>query len=301
MKKILFAFLIQLFSIITLQAQDIVEFDYELDAYYSNVSAFIDLDRDANITDGSSMSERQLYQRLLLNSLTPNIFLMEFSLHPMSIGGLYYRDNNENLYTESKLKKFHLVKSLTAGFDEPYSISMFLGHMIVFTKKNSTRAGNNRAYTGVLLTVGDKTIKDNKAHLDTWVNIEFKLKGTRDKKNADLDWSFRFGSRMHTEKDFADSIYIGARRKSIDYDKSIFSIVYNSAFSTMFAVSADTFEIIEGEAMVEKVYPSSIEGLSISLGIGYIYISDDKYLGILRDEGVDNHQLILRPNLKYKF
>ncbi len=282
-------------------AEDLVEYDYELDAYYTNVSAFIDIDRDKNITDGSNMTEVELYKSLFFGSLSPNIFLLEASLHPMGIAGLYYRKLNENQYTTESLQNFNLVKTLTAGYEEPYSLSMFIGRMIVFKKKNTTRVGNNRAYTGFLFSIGDKTIKDNRSYDDTWINIEFKLKGTRDKENADLDWSFRVGSRVHKKGDFVDSLYIGARRKSIDYDKSVLSIIHNSAFSFMFAVNSDTFEIIETEILLEKVYPSAIKGLSLSFGVGYLFTSDNKYLGILRDDGVDNHKLIFRPNFKYKF
>ena len=301
MKSIFLASLVFLASLSSLFGQDLVEFDYEVDAYYSNVSAFIDLDRDANITDGSKMTELELYKSLFFDSFSPNIFLMEISVHPMGIAGLYFRDANEDLYTKVKVQDFNIIKALTAGFAEPYSFSFFLGHMMVFSKKNSTRPGNNRAYTGILFTVGDKIIKDNKSYDDGWLNIEFKLKGTRDKVNADLDWSFRVGSRVHQNGNFTDSLYIGARRKSIDYDKSIFSLIYNSAFSSMIAISADTFNIIEGELIVDKVYPTSVEGLSLSFGVGYLFTSDEKYLGALKDEGVDNHQLIFRPNFKYKF
>jgi hypothetical protein len=68
-----------------------IEYDYELDAYYSNVSAFIDLDKDNNITDATHYTEAQIYTDLILNTFNPNIFLLEASVHPMGIGGLYFR------------------------------------------------------------------------------------------------------------------------------------------------------------------------------------------------------------------
>ena len=282
-------------------AEDLIEYDYELDSYYTNVSAYVDLDRDREITNGLDLSEGMIYKELFTNAFTPNIFLVEAAVHPMGIAGLYFRSLNENLYTNAKVQDFNIIKALTAGYAEPYSLSLFLGRMMVFSKTNSDRPGNNRAFMGYLFSIGDKTIKDNRSYNDKWLNFEVKLKGTRDLRNSDLDWSFRVGGRFHDDKDFADSLYIGARRKSIDYDKSIFSLIHNSAFSTMLAISADTYEIIEGEIIVEKVYPTSMEGLSLSFGVGYLYTSNNKYLNILRDDGVDNHQLIFRPNFKYKF
>ncbi len=291
-----------LFFIISnnLFCDDLIEYDYELDFYYTNVSAFIDLDRDNNITDAISYSETEIYSDLFFNTFSPNIFLLEASLHPMGIGGLYFRKDHKDLYDKSSIDDFNLVKALSAGYEEPYALSFFIGRMVVFKGKEDGYIGKNRAFVGTLITIGDYSIKDNSAHYDRWYNIEFKLKGTREKRNSDLDWSFRVGARVHQNSDFTDTLYIGARRSSIDYKKSIWSFIHNSAFSTMIAVSSKSFKLTESEVILEKKWPVAwSEKMSFGLGIGYLYNSGKKYQGELREEGVDNHQLIFRPNLKW--
>jgi len=281
-------------------ADDLIEYDYEVDIYYSNISAYIDLDRDNNITDAINFSEDEIYTNLISNAFNPNIFLLEASIHPMGIAGLYFRKNHEDLYIKSKIQDFNWIKALTAGFEEPYALSFFVGRMMIFKNKEDDYIGKNRGFVGTLLSIGDYTIKDNFAHYDKWYNIEFKLKGTKEKKDKDLDWSFRVGTTIHENSNFVNNIYVGARRSSIDYKKSDWSIIYNSAFSVMVAVSADSFELTESEFMVEKKWPLSwSEKISFGLGIGYLYNSGNKYTGKLREEGVDNHQLIFRPNLKF--
>jgi len=283
-----------------LLGDDLIEYDYEIDAYYSNVSAFIDLDRDNNITDATNHTETQIYTDLILNTFSPNIFLLEFSVHPMSVGGIYFRKNHEEMYEETKIEEFNIVKAVTAGYEEPYALSFFIGRMMVFKNKESDHIGKNRAFVGTLLSIGDYTIKDNMTHYDKWYNIEFKLKGTRDKKDRDLDWSFRIGTMLHENKDFEDSIYVGARRSSTDYKKSVWSFIDNSAFSVMVAVSAETFNFTESEVILEKKWPLSwSEKMSFGLGIGYLFNGGNKYNGELKGEGVDNHQIIFRPNLKW--
>ncbi len=285
-----------------LYAQLPIEYDYELDAYYSNISAFIDLDSENNITDATEYSEAKIYTDLILNSLSPNIFLVEAAIHPMPIVGLYFRDSHEDMYNRSNIQNFNMLKAITAGFEEPYSVSFFVGRMMIFKNrdKDSERVGKNRAFIGYLMSIGDSSIKDNFAHKDRWVNFEFKLKGTREKKNRDLDWSFRIGTMLHSNKDFVNSIYIGARRSSIDYKKGVWSLVYNSAFSSMLAVSSRTYKLTEAELIIEKKWPIKwSDKMSFGLGLGYLYNSGEKYAGLLRDEGIDNHQLIFRPNLKW--
>ncbi|MEA2091697.1 MAG: hypothetical protein U9O83_04925, partial [Campylobacterota bacterium] len=144
-----------------LLGDNLVEYDYEIDAYYSNVSAFIDLDRDNNITDATNFTEAQIYTDLILKTFNPNIFLLEASVHPMSVGGLAFRNNYEELYDKSKIQDFNMVKALTAGFEEPYALSFFVGRMMVFKNKENSRIGKNRAYVGYLVTIGDYSIKDN--------------------------------------------------------------------------------------------------------------------------------------------
>ena len=288
------------FGMWNLFGDDLIEYDYELDAYYSNVSAYIDLDKNNKIEDGTSYTETQIYSDLIANSLSPNIFLVEASVHPMGIAGLYFRQNNEDMYDRSKIQGFNWIKPLTAGYEEPYALSFFVGRMLVFKNKDQDHIGKNRAFVGTLVTIGDYTIKDNRAYYDKWGLIEFKLKGTRDKKDRDLDWSFRVGAHVHDNNDFADNIYIGARRSSIDYRRSGWSFIHNTAFSLMLAVSADKFTFTDAEITVEKKWPISwAKKMSFGLAVGYLYAGDDKYRGDLRDEGIDNHQLIFRPNLTW--
>ncbi|MEA2100767.1 MAG: hypothetical protein U9P72_11630 [Campylobacterota bacterium] len=295
---IIIFFLLNLFS--SVFAEDLVEFDYEIDAYYSNISAFIDLDRDINITDGSDFVESLVYKNLLLNSFSPNIFLVEASIHPMALSGIYFRHHHQSRYEESKIDNFNWVKTVTAGFEEPYSFSFFVGRMMVFKKKDGSRIGKNRAYVGYLLSVGNYTIKDNYAYEDEWINMEFKLKGTREKEIEDLDWSFRVGGKFHNNHDFVDTLYLGARRKSIDYKQSVFSFIYNSAFNTMVAFDAKKLQLTEAEFVLEKSFPLSwSDKMSFSIGLGYLFYSDAKYRGELKEDGVDNHQLIIRPNFKW--
>lgn len=298
--KFIYLFIFMLISQASLLAEHLVEYDYELDAYYSNVSAFIDLDPNKEITNAIDMSEQDIYTHLILNTFSPNIILFEASIHPMGIAGIYFRRHNESLYDESKFQGINLVKVITAGYEEPYSLSFFIGRMMIFKNKDSDKIGKNRAYMGYLTTIGNYTIKDNQTHYNRWLNFEFKLKGTRDKEDVDLDWSFRIGAKINNNKDFVNTIYFGARRSSIDYKKSVWSFVHNSAFSTLIAFSADTYRVTDTEIMLEKKWPISwSEKISFGLGIGYIYNSGEKYRGILNDEGINNHQLVLRPNFTW--
>ena len=293
-------FLGVILNLVSLYAQSTIEYDYEADIYYSNVSMFIDLDSEHNITDASDLTEVQLYRQLLANTFKPNIFLIELAVHPMPVAGLLFRKENESLYEEATVGDFNLVKSITAGFEEPYSISFFLGRMMVFNRKKDEHIGANRAYMGYLISMSDYSIKDNKAEHDKWVEFEVKVKGTRKFTHHVLDWSFRVGSRIHSNHDFTNSIYIGARRSRVDIDKDFLSWLDNSAYTLLLSASADTFELIEFQTTMEKKWTSTyFYNAVFGLEVGYLYYSGEKYRGALREQGINNHSLIIRPNISF--
>lgn len=295
-------FIFIIFFANALYGEDLVEFDYELDAYYSNISAFIDLDTANELQDASNKSEMDIYTTLFMNTLKPNIFLVEAALYPMPLFGVYFRKNNPKLYENAYIQNLNIVKSVTAGFEEPYSLSLFLGRMMLFNNATMHIAPvyENSAYIGYLFSVGDFSIKDNIAYGNRWMNFEFKLKGTRKKQDKDLDWSFRLGYKVNENKNFTDSFYFGARRTSIDYKKSAYSFLENSAFSTLVEMSASSYKLANAEFMVEKIFPLSwSKKISFGLGLGYLYTSGEKYSALLRDEEINTHQLIFRPNLKF--
>ena len=296
LKKLLYI----IFLVVFIKAEDIVEYDYDIDIYYSSVSAFIDIDTDKNVTDATNFTEKQIYTKLIKNTFEPNVFLVEASFHPMSWGGVWYRRHYPSQYEKANINDFNLVKALTAGWEEPYSISFFIGRMMIFKRENSKHIGRNRAFIGYLITLGNKSIKDNMSYKDYWSNIEFKLKGTRELKDRNLDWSFRTGYRHHNNNDFVDTIYIGARRSGIDFKKSIWSIKYNSAFESMLEFNAKSFSVTKAKLILEKKWPLSFfKKVTFGLGVGYLYYGGNRYKGALKEEGIDKHQLILRPNLKW--
>ena len=281
-------------------AESLLEYDYEADLYYSNVSMFIDLDSEHNVSDASNLTEVQLYSKLIANTFKPNIFLMELAVHPMPIAGLAFRKYNASLYQHSTLGDFNLVKSITAGFEEPYSVSFFLGRMMVFKRKNEKHIGANRAYVGYLVSMGSLSIKDNKAEPDKWVEVEMKIKGTRKFTHHLLDWSFRLGSRIHSNHNFTNSVYIGARRSRVDIDKDFLSWLDNSAYTLLLSASAETFDLIEVQTTMEKKWTSTLFYNAIfGLEIGYLYYSGEKYQGRLKEEGINTHSLIIRPNISF--
>ncbi|SFV74685.1 hypothetical protein MNB_SM-3-576 [hydrothermal vent metagenome] len=284
-----------IFFLLFLELQAKVEFTKDYDIYYSNISAYIYLDSAKKIEDASFKGEREIYKDLISKTFDPNIFLVEAAIHPLPIFGVYMKSKQKATY-----KKIEPIKAVTAGFEEPYSLSFFFGRMISFQKANEELSTKNRAFIGYLFSIGDYTIKNNSMYQNKWVRTEFKLKGTRKQKVQSLDWSFRIGTQINQSSDFANTFYFGVKRSRIDYKKTIYSFIYNSAYEALFEFNYD-FALVKSEVVFEKEFPIDffIGKFAFSLGVGYIYDSFNELQGNLKDIYQAEHRFIIRPNIRF--
>lgn len=189
-----------------------ISFDYELDAYYSNASIYIPLTNQA-IKDIGEAGEFEVYRTLALQSFNPRFFLIEASINPLPVLGLYLKREQRSFYDDFDISDdLNLIQAITEGFEEPYALSFFLGNVVRFSSPGEYEKTSNKGYTGFLLSVGDQHIKDNVAIDDNWHELEWKLKGDKRFRDRNLSWSFRLGSKTHSHQDITDVYYLGLRR-----------------------------------------------------------------------------------------
>jgi len=178
--------------------------DVELDPYYSNVGYYKSFS-DTPIKDLGEIDEINLYTHLLYSYQKAEFFLIEASINPLPIAGVYMKKNHPDIYKSADINNdFNYIESLTAGFEEPYAISFFLGNFVTFTSPKQKRNTNNKGFFGYLFSVGDKHIKDNEIINDNWFELEVKVKGDRKFEHSKLSYSFRFGTKVHNHPNIQD-------------------------------------------------------------------------------------------------
>ena len=275
-------------------------FDYELDAYYSNVSVEIPL-TDEPVPEGGTLSEWEVYRKLFLDSFHPRVLLFEASVYPMPVLGTYIKDHSPDTYDSFTVGNtgINVLETLTAGFQEPWAVSAFIGSEIDFTRDDQKRAGTNKGYMGYLVSYGAKHIKDNVLIDDPWWEFEWKLKGERERADEHLVWSFRTGLKNHSNQDISDILYVGARRSNLDFKAKFLSFLENSSFDASLELTQDHLEFARMDFVIGKKYPFKDKGFALALDIGVIYEKNIKYLGVLQDLQSDNVTLVIRPNIEF--
>lgn len=275
------------------------EWEFELDAYYTYLDLIGSL-TDQPIPDAGEKSELEIYRDLFLSSYLPRFFILEASINPMPCLGVLIKKNFRDFYEDSELESdVNLVKAITAGFEEPWAFSVVLGDVVTFTRPGEKKKEGNYGFMGYLMSVGNYHIKDNDLIRDDWYELEWKVKGDREYPQQKLHWSFRIGGKFHDNPDITDVYYASVRRSRLDYEASAKSIIKNGGIEYTFDVDADTFEFVRHYFTVDKKWPFKNKKFAFTLALGIIWESSKRYQGSLKEEKVDNFQVLLRPNIEF--
>lgn len=276
-----------------------ISFDYELDAYYTNASIYIPLTNQA-IKDVGETGEFEIYRTLALQSFSPRFFLIEASINPLPVLGLYLKREQRDFYDDFDIgDDLNLIQAITEGFEEPYALSFFLGNVVRFSSPGEVEKTKNKGYTGFLLSVGDQHIKDNVAIDDNWYEFEWKLKGDKRLRNKNLSWSFRLGSKIHDNKEITDVYYLGFRRSHFNKSKNDFSIFKNSGIDYKIEFDKDNGDLVAQQIFIDKKWPFKKSDGAFSLGIGLLQ-DVRKYSGSLESPNDDSDtSLIIRPSFTF--
>lgn len=277
------------------------EFELELDTYYSSFDVFLNL-ADTPIPEVGEKPEYEIYKDLIKSVLRPRVIALELSVNPMPALGVFIKKNMREQYSDAEFgRDFNLVKAITAGFEEPYAISLFLGNVVKFKKpgQDKNRVGN-MGWVGYLFSHGDYHIKDNSLIYDKWYEFEWKIKGDRIFPESKLSWSFRIGAKYHDHPEINDVVYISLRRSRLEFNDSAFSIMRNSAFEYTFDMDSEDMSAVQHKFFVEKKFPNKDIKSAFTLALGFIWDSGRKYSGSLAPDGAqESYQIILRPNLEF--
>lgn len=304
MKPIRFLVLLSIFSLLlagnSFSEEKATTFELQLDPYYSAIGVYNSL-TGKPIPHLKGKSETEIYKRLLSKFYMPRTLILEASINPLPYGGTLIRKHNKRFYDDTQVSEsLNLVKSVTAGFEEPWAFSIFLGNVVSFDSIKSDFLGKRKGYSGLLLDLGNKHIKDNVLIDDNWAQMELKLKGEQILKDRSLTWSFRVGSKFHEHKDISDSFFLGFRRSRTDFKQSGNFWMNNSGFTYASYFSQTNFKPIKHIFIVDKKFPFKKSRKAFCLGLGFVWESNNKYSGNLAaQDSSPNFQFLIRPNLEF--
>ncbi len=274
------------------------EWEYEIDPYYSNVAYYQTLD-DSPVPELGERSEAQVYSDLFFSSYLPRFFLIEASLNPMPVLGVLLKsDDAEDIYDDMTVtRKLNLVEVATAGFEEPYALSIFLGNMVKYRTKGGDHT-QSKGFMGYLASYGHLHIRKNELVQDRWGEFEWKIKGDRITTERLLSWSFRVGTKIHDNPYVTDEYYVAIKRERVEEKGDVFSWIKNGGIEFKYRVSQRTGKTIGQQIIIDKKIPLVDKGWVLSFGVGLVRETREKYSGPLSLEE-SNTAFVLRPSITF--
>jgi len=280
--------------------------EIELDPYYSAVGVYNSL-TGKPIPHLEVDSELEIYRELITKFYQPRTLIVEASLNPLPYAGTLIRRHQPGFYEDMQWSSnLNVVQAVTAGFEEPWALSIFLGNVVSFDTINKSFQGKRNGYSGLLIDLGTHHIKDNVLIKENWMQVEGKLKGEQILADRSLRWSFRGGAKFHENRYIADSFFVGFRRSRTDFKESGTGNfwLHNSGFEYVSDFSQKKLEPIRHYLVVDKKFPMKSSRMAFTLGLGFVWTGDKKYSGPLAvspsgTKTPNSFQFILRPNLEF--
>lgn len=281
------------------------EWEYELDPYYSNIAYFQNLDASP-IPELGERTEIEIYRDLFFRSYLPRFYLLEASVNPLPLMGVMVKDESNHIYENMTVSQdLNLVEAFTAGFEEPYATSLFLGNMVRYQAKsdggqNSSKNGlvQSKGFMGYLVSTGHLHIRQNQMVADRWWEFEWKIKGDQFIDHLDLSWSFRGGIKMHNNPLITDEFYVALKRERIQLNGNVYSWVENGGVEFKYRMDKNSGRSIGQQLILDKKIPLENDGWVLSLGIGFVRDTKHKYKGRLRSDK-DFTAFVFRPSLSF--
>jgi len=264
-------------------------------AYYTSAGLYLPL-TGAPTPDAGERTEAQIYWSLLRGALVPRFLVLEASVNPMPCLGLAAREWDWGYRHAEVGYGLNLVRALTAGFDEPFALSLFLGNATDFDV-SGRRDVRGRGYLGVVVSSGLGHILDNVLYQDRWMEAEVKLKGDRVSEEMKLSWSFRVGVKLHDSPWITDTAYLGLRRSRVDYQEGSL-LLANSGVEYRFDLSLDG-RPLRHFFLVDKKWPLGKGRAALVLGVGALWEAGATYRGVLAQRTTPAWQALVRPNVVF--
>ena len=282
-----------------------------LDPYYTGIDFTRSL-TDKPIPKTVMTNEFAFYLHLLKNIYLPRYFLIEASIYPLPLVGVYTRKYANDFYndTDVTFKGFNVnfVKAITTGFPEPWAASLFFGNVNDFVSDNGEDVVG-KGYGGLLFSAGNRHIVDNIMVNDNWFETEIKLKGTDIRESHDLSWSYAVGAKFHDNVDIKNTLYLSIKRNRIDFVKHkgrpiLNFFLYNSEQEVQIDFNMRQFylgKLSRVSFLFGKSFTVFDNNVAFSFGVGTLKIFEDGYSGHLQSQISNKWSLIFRPNVKLTF
>lgn len=205
------------------------------DIYKPYASIYFNLKRLQKPVALQQGEEGEIYLRLGRRLIFPSYVLFQITGYPLSALSSYLESDRYNIYNRFNiLSDLNILRSVGAGFEEPYAFSLFLGNILFLAYHDSAQQRlkqSGSALAGFLFSTGKHQIYNNIYLHDHWYQIELMLVGNlNEPKHRKIVWNFRIGAKLHQIEFLRDRFTLSIERSHTDWRATRWSLIKNSIF-----------------------------------------------------------------------
>jgi len=205
------------------------------DIYKPFTSIYFNLKRLQKLAALKKGEEGEIYLRLGRRLIFPGYLLFQATGYPLSALSSYLETDRYNTYNRfTAYSDLNILRTVGAGFEEPYAFSIFLGNVLFLAYEDSSKnrlKQSGSALAGFLISSGRHQIYNNIYLHDNWYQIELMLIGNlNEPKRRKISWNFRIGAKFHQNEFLRDVFTLSIERSRTDWRATKWSLVKNSVF-----------------------------------------------------------------------
>ncbi len=268
--------------------------------YRSYGSLFVDLDEESDFIFWEE-DEIKLYRDLGRRSFKPGYFLIEITGYPLATFSAWMESNLNSQYDFFDIgEKFNLIRSLGAGYQEPWSTSIFIGQLATFwdiDDQGDLRMAANGA-AGTVVTGGFQQLFDNSIVNGSWFRVEWKIKGEGVEGARRRFWDIKAGFRYYGLPEIPNTVGLSLKRQRTDNENVGTGVLENSMMAVDLQLPVSGINSGLTRALVEYARFVPFRSVLVGLKIGFLYENRMHYDGEMQSFGSQREkswELIIQP------
>ena len=268
--------------------------------YKTYASLFVDLDKKEEVILWEE-DEFGLYRELAIRSVKPGHVLLEITGYLFASFTASMEDRKNEEYHKFDIgENFNLLKNFSAGQQEPWSASLFLGQLATFwdLDENDYLIVAATGVSGLVLTGGLYQLFDNSYVRSNWYRIEWKVKGGGSSGANKQSWDLKTGYRNYGLSEISNTITLVLKRKKTKKTRFDWRVFHNSMTSIEFELP--TTGTKEGFSRVYGAYGKYFPFLKRLVGIelGVLFEKRREYDSVKEKFGAEKErfwEIFLKP------
>ncbi|UCH10543.1 MAG: hypothetical protein JSU61_01210 [Fidelibacterota bacterium] len=268
--------------------------------YRSYASLFVDLAGKDELLVWHE-DEVKLYRDLIRRSFQRDYLVVEATGYPLAALSAWMETEQNAHYHQFDIgDEFNLLRSLGAGSQEPWSMSLFLGQLLTYWSMDDQDelVIAARGAAGMVATAGLQQLFDNCIVDAPWTRIEWKVKGEGSDGPRERYWDLKVGHRWYGLAEIPNTLTFTLERGRTNRERFRWKPAQNSISLVQLQMPTTELQVGLTRVLFEYAKFVPVRKHLVGLKVGFLYENRKTYDARSQsfdDEKEKSWELVIQP------